>query len=164
LYGELYEVDAVAMSPFGHPGQHRQQRQGFENAERSTADVAVKLRLVREEERVERAAFSNPGEVRVVRHISGRQRIAFRQPPRRLVVPGTHQERVQVQLTSTHRVVLLFAAGFPRHSKRIGAGAVNLRTLATGKLKWDCVDHRVTPSQANWSRAVWSRTSWAATA
>jgi hypothetical protein len=68
LYGELYEVDAVAMSPMRSvtPANTVSSVRGSRNAERSTADVAVELRLVREEERVERAAFSNPGEVRVV--------------------------------------------------------------------------------------------------
>ena len=66
-------------------------------------DVAEQHRGVGEEDRVELAPLGGPGEPLEVGDVGVGVRVALRQPPGGLVVPGAHQERVQMQRTSLIR-------------------------------------------------------------
>ena len=83
---------------FGDGGDGRQQYGRLEAAVRALSDVAVQYWRVREEDRVERSAFRGPGKPLEVGDVGPGEAVAFRQPPRGFVVPGAHEERVQVQL------------------------------------------------------------------
>nr|BFE73395.1 hypothetical protein GCM10020092_066960 [Actinoplanes digitatis] len=85
--------------PLGRPGERGEQHGRLEHPGRAAPDLVPEHRPVGEEERVELAPLGDAGQVLVVLDVDLGVRVALRQPPRGLVVPDTHQERVQVKLS-----------------------------------------------------------------
>jgi hypothetical protein len=84
--------------PAGHPGQRGEQHGRLERAARTVPGVPPQRGPVGQEDRVEGTALGDLGQVRPVPDVEAGERVAAGKPPRRLVVPAAHQERVEVEL------------------------------------------------------------------